>query len=122
MMQKRISSAAIIVLLLAPATLQSFAWTPINLFFDVVVIVLFICVARYMPVLKWPGALSAAIAFAVPPYPNWVWASNERGWHFHVGYKIEHFPEFACQFGLFFVVALMLFLMLFKIVVTHSSR
>lgn len=110
----KIAVAGLIILaLLAPSALQALVWTPINLVVALSAVTMFVLLAVYAPKLKWLGALIASLPIAIAPYPNWVWASNEKGWHFHVGYKLKHYPDYASEFLVFYLIVFILFLSLF---------
>jgi hypothetical protein len=108
---RRVLLAGLIVLaLLLPSGLQALTWTPINLWVAMCSIAAFVPIVRHMPRLKWPSALLASLPIAISPYPNWLWASNDEGWHFRVGYKLSHFGEYAVELIGFYLVTLLLLL------------
>lgn len=112
-MGRKVIGIIVVFLLLAPATLQAFVWTAINLWVAILAVAMFIAAVRFSPKLKWPSAIVASLFIAIAPYPNWIWASNEEGWQFHVGYKLQHIADYAVQFGVFFAIAILLFMTLY---------
>lgn len=109
-MAKTVVAGLTIFALLAPSALTALVWTPINLLVAISAVSTFVLLAIYAPKLKWLGALFASLPIAIAPYPNWLWASNDRGWHFHVGYKLKHYPV---EFLAFYLIVFVLFLGLF---------
>ncbi|WP_091634353.1 hypothetical protein [Lysobacter sp. cf310] len=110
----RIAVGVLAVLaLLLPSGLQAMVWTPINLWVALTAILVFVVLAVLVPGLKWPSAAVASLPIAVAPYPNWIWASNGRGWHLHIGYKLQHLQDYAIEFLVLYLIVLMLFLSLF---------
>ena len=109
-MHRVLLAGLIVLVLLLPSALQALTWTPINLWFAMCAIATFVPIVRNVPRLKWPSALLASFAIAIAPYPNWLWASNDEGWHFRLGYKISHFGEYAVELLAFYFLTLLLFL------------
>lgn len=109
------------VLLLLPGFLTAIAWSPINLGIAMLAVVICIAVARWTPSKwRWPASIIASLLIAVPPYPNWLWVSEERGWHFHIGARLETLD--VAPFAVLFVIALALFAILFWAVGRSKGR
>ncbi len=85
---------ACVTLLLAPSALVASVWTPVNLEVAAAAVVVATTLARSATVWRWAGAIVASIIIAVPPYPYWLFASNQRGWylHFFHGFTIRTVP------------------------------
>jgi len=83
-----------VALLLVPSILMLIAWTEVNLMVTLAALLVLIMVARRFPSWKWPATVAVALLVAVPPYPYWVFASNDRGWYFHFfsGYDLSTLP------------------------------
>lgn len=108
--------SALVILIILPSAIQAVVWTSVNLILAVSVVAAFIIYSLWVPYWKWIVITLAALIMSIPPYPNWIWASNEKGWHFHVGYKLSHFDEYAVGYLVFFVVEFFLFLGLSSVV------
>lgn len=114
-MSRVVISVVILSFLLLPSLLQAMTWTPINLWVALLSILTSVLLVRRSPSWRWPSALVAGLLIAVAPYPNWLWASNDRGWHLQVGYKLKHWPDYALEFFIYYVVVVALLLWLFRV-------
>lgn len=102
-----------IVLLLSPGWLMATVFTSVNFILSLSVVLVSVVVAVWLPRWKWPGAIIASLLIAVPPYPFWLYASENRGWYFHFfhGFTLSTLP--LGTFGVVFVFALLLFAAIF---------
>ena len=90
-------------LLLAPALMMATVWTPVDLLVAVAAILVCFLSARYAKRWRWACAIVASLVISVPPYPYWLFASEERGWYFHFfhGYTIADVPFIRFLFVMF---------------------
>ncbi len=100
-------------LLLSPALMMASVWTNVDLIVSVVAVSTCILVAQFAQRWRWPCAIIASLLIAVPPYPYWLFASEERGWylHFFHGYSVHEVP--ILRFSAVMIVALLLFGVIF---------
>lgn len=112
----------VVFFILMPSILQAFVWTWINLLVSIIVTAIFIFLTIIKPKFKWVYIVCSSTIIAIPPYPNWIWASNEKGWHFHLGYKLQNISEYAGGYLMYFVLALVLYLSLFKLIQTIAKN
>lgn len=107
-----VAAFAAVAMLLLPGLLTAIAWSPINLGIALLAVTICIAVGRWAPSgWKWFTAVVASLLIAVPPYPNWLWVSEERGWHLHIGARLESLE--IAPFAALFVIALVLFWVLY---------
>jgi len=83
-----------VALLLTPSILMLIAWTEVNLVVALAALLTLIMVTRRFPTWKWTATIATALLVAIPPYPYWLFASNDRGWYFHFfsGYDLSSLP------------------------------
>jgi len=86
-------------------------WTTANLYITAVAVAASIAVAFYLPKLKWLFAVIAAALIALPPYPNWLFWDESRGWFFTAGPNLQQLSIGIN--AIFFVIVLALFFALF---------
>lgn len=100
-------------LLLLPALMTASVWTSINLQVSMIAIVVSVLVAFWLSKWKWIGAAVASLLIAIPPYPFWLYSSEDRGWylHFFHGYNMQNLP--LGTFAIVFAIALFLFAAIF---------
>lgn len=110
---KTLTAIAATGLLLLPALLVALAWTTINLKVALIAVSVCVLVAIKMPRWRWVSAIVASLLIAVPPYPYWLFSSEDRGWylHFFHGYNLQNLP--IAVFGVVFVLAMLLFAAIF---------
>ncbi|UNK49280.1 hypothetical protein MNR01_16375 [Lysobacter sp. S4-A87] len=114
-MRRIVVGGLIIALLLLPSWLQAMTWTPINFWVALTSILISLLLVYRSRRWRWPSALVTGVLIAVAPYPNWLWASNDRGWHFQLGYKLKHWPEYATEFVIYYLVVVALLFVLFRV-------
>ena len=95
-------------LLLAPSLLQALAWNSVNFLVALASVFLLVVLVRRWPAFQFIFAAVLALPIAIAPYPNWLWASNDLGWHFHVGEKLGHLGDYGLELALLYIVAALL--------------
>lgn len=100
-----------IALLLLPSVIGALVWTPFNLCFVGVALILTIICARRVSGFKWFLALLTSSFVALPPYPNWLYWSDNKGWHLWLGPSLRNWELGANLIIL--LISLMLFAALF---------
>jgi hypothetical protein len=110
-----------VTLLLVPSILMLIAWTEVNMVIAVAAILALIAIARHLPNWKWFAAVVTSVLLAIPPYPYWLFGSNDRGWylHFFSGFDMGTLP--LARFAGVFVVAIALCGLLLWSVAPRSS-
>jgi hypothetical protein len=100
-------------LLLLPATITAYVWTPVNLGVSLLAIAACVVIAIFLRRWIWISAAVASFLIAVPPYPYWLFTSETRGWHLHFfeGYRSGNLPAF--RFSVVFLVSMLLFSLIF---------
>ncbi|GGD35452.1 hypothetical protein [Pseudoxanthomonas indica] len=124
-MIKKIVGVLALMGLLAPSVLMAMVWTPINLVAAIAIVVSWLALSKRAPGVSRLGAAIAALLLTFPLYPHWIWNSNDRGWHFHVGTQISNLGEDWLGFAGMFVYCLMLFAVVrwaFKATRTHLNQ
>jgi hypothetical protein len=101
----------VVLLLLLPPFVTAIVWTKANLYITVIAIAATLAAAFYLPKLKWVFATIAAALIALPPYPNWLFWDESKGWFLTIGPNLRQL-----SIGLnviFFVAVIALFFALF---------
>lgn len=103
-----------IALLLVPGWLMAAVFTSLNFVVALGAILICLFIAFWLPRWKWVGAVIASLLIAVPPYPYWMHASEERGWYFDFfgGFSRSNLPAFG-TFCVVFALSLLLFAAIF---------
>jgi len=99
------------------------AFTSLNFVVALGAVLASVFMAFWLPRWKWIIAVIASLLIAVPPYPYWMHASEERGWYFDFfgGFTLSNLPSFG-TFGVVFVLALFLFSGLFWAIGNRSPQ
>lgn len=110
-------------LLLFPGWLMAIAFTSLNFIVALGAVLASLFIAVWLPQCKWISAVVSSILIAVPPYPYWMHASEERGWSldFFSGFSRSNLPALGAFFVVF-VFALLLFAAIFWAIGNRVSR
>jgi len=100
-----------VLLLLLPPLLTAIVWTTLNLFITAFSLAATVAMALFAPKAKWIFASISAGIVAFPPYPNWIFWSEDEGWKFWIGPSVRSL-EIGANL-VFFVVAFLPILALF---------
>lgn len=88
---RTIVATVVVLLLLLPSFITAIVWTTVNLYVAVLAISALAVVAYLLPRFKWLFAAVTAGLIALPPYPNWLFWNESRGWFFTVGPNLQEF-------------------------------
>lgn len=100
--------------LLSPGLLSAVVWTPINLIAALVGVGLSVLASVFVQRWRWAIGILTAASVAVPPYPNWIYWTDSRGWFFWLGPTLEDgglvarsllmLPAIGLVYGLFWAI------------------